>query len=311
MATLVIEKIKNKMTNSNFVGVFPIPGTNGSHYYKLTPGMIAERIPSNLLPEIKNESTLIIKFYDGKTDHQMDFIPERDEAFLKILMSSPDIVGPNDPEESKPTAQFRVYIKEEKNRQKATEVINRSKVIAKAVTMTEEQLRNVCFYFRLPAQSWTMEEMLLSLVGDNGELFIKPVVNGKIEDRMEMFLSDQFSTDIEFELRTAVNKAVDMGIVVYRGDMFYYGEKAIGATVDHVILYFTNNMDAYENGLKKTIGEIFEKAESVFDEKPLTEAERISLQEEARRLGIKGDIKKFKDDTLVQKVTEARASANN
>lgn len=311
MATLIIEKIKNKRTNSNFVGLFPIPGTNGSYYYKLSPAMTIEKIPMRDIESLPLTSMLRIQFYDGKVEHQMDFIPERDEAFLKILTSAPDVLASNQPEESKPTAQFRAYIKEERNKQKSTEIINKSKVIAKAVTMTDEQLRNVCYYFRLPAQSWERDEMLLNLVGDSGQLFVRPVVNGKIEDRMEMFLSDQFSTDIEFELRTSVNKAIEMGHISFRGDMFYYGEKAIGATVDHVILYFTNNMDAYENGLKKTIGSTFEADSSVFDEKPLTDAERISLQEEARRLGIKGDIKKFKDDTLVQKVTEARASANN
>jgi hypothetical protein len=308
MATLVIEKIKNVRTNSNFVGIFPIPGGNGAYYYKLKPDMTIDKIPSSALPDVEINTVLRVKFYDGITAHELNYLPERDEAFLKILLMSPDILGANDVEESKPTAQFRVYIKEERNKQISQEVINRSKTITKAATMNDDQLRNVCFFFRLPAQSWTRDEMIIALVGEGGQLFMKPVVNGKTEDRMEMFLSENFSTDIDFEIRTAVNKGIEMSLIVYRGDMYYYGEKGIGATTEHVVLYFKSNIESYENGLKKSIEGTFEKENE--KEPGLSALERVALEEEAKRYGIKGDVRKFKDETLVLKVTEARAGSN-
>lgn len=311
MATLVIEKIKNFTTNTNFVGIFPIPGSNGAYFYKLKPDMTIDKIPATVLPDVEMSTVMRLKFYDGTTFHELNYIPERDEAFLKTLLLCPDIISIDEPEEARPTAQFRVYIKEERNKAKSEDVMNRSKTITKAACMTDDQLRKVCFYFRLPAQDWTRDEMIINLVGtEDAELFKKPVKNGKVENRMQMFLSEQFSTDFEFEVTSNVNKAITLGIIVFRSDMYYYGEKGIGSTIEHAILYFKENKDAYENGLKKSVGTTYEHtpmATDVEEEKPLTDAERMELETEAKRYGIKGDIKNFKDETLVAKVREARA----
>jgi len=311
MATLVIKKIKNLTTNTNFVGIFAIPGSNGAYFYKLKPDMTIEKIAASTLPDVEINTVLRIKFYDGVTFHEMNYIPERDEAFLKTLMLSSDVLGAEEPDDAKPTAQYRVYIKEEMNKAKSEDIMNRSKTITKVACMNDEQLRKICFYFRLPAQDWTRDEMIITLVGtENAELFKKPVSNGKVENRMQMFLSDEFITDFDFEVTSNVNKAINMGIISYRSDMYYFGEKGIGSTIEHTILYFKSNKDAYENGLKNSVGSTYEHTPLSTDaqEEELSDAERAELETEAKRYNIKGDIKNFKDETLIAKVREARAS---
>jgi len=185
-------------------------------------------------------------------------------------------------------------------------------------------LINLCAYLRVLVAGKTPKQIFLSLLQERKEIVTnigkKEIIEGIAYQNMDKVLG--LKADPMAELVIIVNKAVGLGIITEIDGNYKYGGELIALSIEELYKYFRTNEAQYEKGLKTSV---FEKDnlpisfnsftdlnEAMKDLKELTpkdpsqlEAERRgALEVRASNLGVQGNIKGMKTDTLEQKIRE-------
>jgi hypothetical protein len=192
-------------------------------------------------------------------------------------------------------------------------------------SLDEGGLRNLCAYINNPVQNLKAEEVFVNLLQERKELIGKDgratVVEGWAYANMDKVLalkSDEFA-----ELTIIINKAVALDIINQKDDGFWYGGRLIANSEEELRKHFKNDVDAYEKGLKVSVFEKdnlpisfnnvkdvkeamveIKKVESMNDINTAEAQRRASLEARASDLGVQGNIRGMKDDTLQAKIIE-------
>ena len=192
-------------------------------------------------------------------------------------------------------------------------------------SLDEAGLINICAYLNNPVSNLKAEEVFVNLLQERKEIIGKDgrttAVEGWAYANMDKVLSlkaDEFA-----ELTIIINKAVALNIINQKDDGFWYGGRLIANSEEELRKHFKDNSDAYEKGLKVSVFEkdslpisfnnakdvseamqVIKKEESLTDNGTAEALRRASLEARASDLGVQGNIKGMKDDTLQAKIIE-------
>lgn len=192
-------------------------------------------------------------------------------------------------------------------------------------SLDEGGMKNLCAYLNNPVPNLKAEEVFVNLLQERKELTSKDgritVVEGWAYENMDKVLA--LKTDEFAELTIIINKAVALGIINQKDDGFWYGGRLIANSEEELRKHFKNDSDAYEKGLKVSVFEkdslpisfnnakdVSEAMQEIKKDKSLNSVEeaeaqrRAALEARASDLGVQGNIKGMKDDTLQAKIIE-------
>jgi len=192
-------------------------------------------------------------------------------------------------------------------------------------SLDEGGLKNLCAYLNSPVSNLKAEEVFVKLLDERKELVGKDgrttVVEGWAYANMDKVLA--LKTDEFAELTIIINKAVALNIINQKEDGFWYGGRMIANSEEELRKHFTDNPDAYEKGLKVSVFEKdslpisfnnakdvkeamveIKKEESLNDIGTAEAQRRAGLEARASDLGVQGNIRGMKDDTLQAKIIE-------
>ena len=213
----------------------------------------------------------------------------------------------------------------------AIEIKKRGKVTNLIYSMPTEELVKICYYFNANIAGKSKEGIYNMLLHwENGYLFRSLKVGNKNVVPMDVILSEGFGA--EFEIRTAVNKAIITGVIKNRGGVYFLGELGtpLGQTPEQVYSYMEQNKPVFDGSLQYLLkdeqlpesidysGELgsvqadYTAAKEIKAKEfePFTGSfstlQREAYEKEAAELKIIGNIPGFKDETLYQKVIEKR-----
>lgn len=213
----------------------------------------------------------------------------------------------------------------------AIEIKKRGKVTNLIYAMPTDELVKICYYFNANIAGKSKEGIYnLLLHWENGYLFRPLKLGSKTVIPMDVILAEGFGS--EFEVRTAVNKAIITGVIKNRGGVYFLGELGtpLGQTPEQVYSYMEQNKPIFDGSMQYLLkdeqlpesidysGELssvqadFTAAKEIKEKefRPFTGTfstlEREAYEKEAAELNVIGHIRGFKDDTLYAKVIEKR-----
>ena len=213
----------------------------------------------------------------------------------------------------------------------ALEIKKRAKVSNIIYSMPLAELVKLCYYFNANIANKTKEGIYnLLLHWETGYLFKSMKAGGKDIVPMDVILEQGFGS--EFEIRTAVNKAIILGVIKMRGGVYYLGElgNPIGSTPEQIYSFMEQNKQIFDGSLQyllkdeklpESIDYSNELSTVEFDFGALNEAKKEEIREftgeftpqermkyiaEAKSIGVQGNIDGFKDETLYYKVIDRR-----
>lgn len=185
-------------------------------------------------------------------------------------------------------------------------------------------LTNTCAYLRVLVAGKTAKQIFLTLLQERREIVTnlgkREIIEGIAYQNMDKVLG--LKTDPMAELVIIVNKAVALGIVVEADGSYRYGGELIALSIDELYKYFRTNEAQYEKGLKPSVfekdnlpvsfntsadlGDAMKELKEISPKDPnLLEAERRgALEVRASDLGVQGNIRGMKTETLEQKIRE-------
>jgi len=213
----------------------------------------------------------------------------------------------------------------------AQEIKKRGKLQSVIYSMPIDELVKICYYFNVNITGKTVEAIYGTLLHwENGVLYNPLRMGDKTIIPMDLILSEGIGA--EFEIRTAVNKAIITNVIKNKGGVYFLGDSGtpLGQTPEQIYSYMEQNKPIFEGTLKNLLknevlpesidysGELDQVREGLTKQtavienvhKPFTGSfnvfEREEYEKEAAELGIQGNIPGFKDETLYNKVVERR-----
>lgn len=214
----------------------------------------------------------------------------------------------------------------------AIEIKKRGKLQSVIYSMPTDELVKLCYYFNINIAGKTVEGIYSMLLHwESGALYRPMNISGKLVVPMDIILNEGMGA--EYEIRTAVNKAIITGVIKNRGGVYFLGESGtpIGQTPEQIYSYMEQNKMVFDGSLKNLLknetlpesvdysGEVESVKQSYEDViikknesyRPFagrfSPFERQEYEKEAQELGIQGNIAGFKDETLYTKVVEKRS----
>ncbi len=214
---------------------------------------------------------------------------------------------------------------------KALEIKKRGKLTGLIYSMPLDELVKTCYYFNANITGKSKEAIYaLLLHWETGYLFRSMKIGGKDVVPMDVILSEGFGA--EFEIRTAVNKAIITNVIKNRGGVYFLGDLGtpLGSTPDQVYAFMQQNKPIFDGSLQYLLkdeqlpesidysGEIetvqadFTAATEIKEKEhrpfkgSFSTFEREEYEKEAKELEVQGHIAGFKDETLYNKVMERR-----
>jgi hypothetical protein len=202
--------------------------------------------------------------------------------------------------------------------------------------MPMKDLVDLCFYFNFNIIGKSKEDVLtLLLHPTSGSLWSNVMFGNKSINPCDVILNRSYGED--FLIKSTINKAVILGIIkLSAGGSYTYGDSGVilGVDIESVYAYFKTNIDTFRSSLYPSVQASDILPESIDYTKDLDNIQLVMSEkkeemrntdvllmdtwdlsdkeraiQEAIDLGVIGNVKGFKEETLREKILEKRTKS--
>jgi hypothetical protein len=142
---------------------------------------------------------------------------------------------------------------------KATDTKTKATILASFVGLTEDEKREVCWYFEVDPRDMTEDDILVDMAGDGGKLYLEENASRYINKFVESAsLGDANTAKVIAIKKAMIMSQKEQDPMEYRDGNYYHGETYIGKDLDSILAFFEDNkrlFDSLIGGLVNTAEE--------------------------------------------------------
>lgn len=131
---------------------------------------------------------------------------------------------------------------------KATDTKTKATILASFVALTEEEKREVCWYFEVDPRDMSDDDMLVEMAGDGGKLYTEENAKRYISKFVETAsLGDAYTARVIAIKKAMIMSQSDQEPLDYREGNYYHGETYVGKDVDTILAFFDENKRLFDS----------------------------------------------------------------